>query len=109
MAAVLDKTDGAVAGDTVAQSTAAADDVEGAEDTFKLYLRDNHPDKPVVVRAKATTKVSSLLAAYVSKRSLALSPSRLYLVFDGQKLEPKSTVGDADAEDEDLFDVRGLP
>lgn len=76
---------------------------EGNE-PMKLILRSPGLDD-LKIRARPTTRVSKIISAFRNKFEIAAN-REVYLVFDGDRLDPDTTLQEHDIADLDLVDVQ---
>lgn len=82
----------------VEQSAAAA---EG--DTVTLSIRSPGEDEAKSVRIRRTDPLGKVIKAFAGK--LAVDPSKLKLMFDGERIDPERTPDNLELEDDDLLDL----
>ena len=82
-------------------------DAEDTAGTRLLMLRGaRHLE--VQVRVRPTTQVHTMLAHFLQTHTHALSQEEkasIYMTFEGERLDPHTSVEDLDVEDDDLLDV----
>ncbi|KGO76675.1 Ubiquitin supergroup [Penicillium italicum] len=71
---------------------------------MKLILRSLGYDD-FRIKARKTTLISRLISAFRDKQNISVDHD-IFLLFDGDKLDPDSCLGDCDIDDLDLLDVQ---
>ena len=95
-----------------------AEPLDSDTQKFKLTLRSALTSKDITLTVRSTTTCSAIVKAFLKSAGLTdkypsgQTPRKggkvPMLCLDGDKLDPKSEIGDADLEDGDLVEVVGL-
>lgn len=87
---------------------------ETQEDTFKLSVRSGSTE--ISVRVRPATTCGAIVASFVKRTSgkngrakvSAAKAKSARIEFDGEKMQPETTVGGMELEDGDVIDIVGL-
>lgn len=84
--------------------TASQSPEDDQGEPMKLILRSPGYDD-FRIKARKKTLISRLISAFRDKQNISVDHD-IFLLFDGDKLDPDSCLGDHDIDDLDLVDVQ---